>query len=117
MFHSQSRVMTVALNSGGVSFWPISPRMLVVISVSLIILAILSVAAYVAAVNSILLNGEAMKSFGADLKAAAKKYAELQEVAIVQQSPAWLEEHSREVGMIEVGRVRFLNQDWSVARR
>lgn len=73
-----------------------------------IAVSILSVAAYVAAVNAMLLAGEAMKEDAKVLAALEQEYAVLSSSLVARESPAWLESSARANGMVEAQGIRFL---------
>ena len=74
-----------------------------------------SAAIYVGAVNSILLDGEVIKRQSGYLKTIERDYLKLRGAVISRESPAWLEERSRSIGMVEAGSIRFIDAEQSVA--
>ncbi len=71
--------------------------------------------AYVVMINFILVDGEAIKRGQIELKYVKSAYAVLSDSAVKQQSPSWLEEHSRAIGMVEVVNPLFIEKEQSVA--
>lgn len=98
----------------GVSWFPtpVTRRRLSIISVAVILA---SAAAYVAAVNVMLLDGEAMKQDVRILAQRRQEYAGRQSALAARESPAWLEARARADGMVDASTVRFVAAGDSVA--
>ena len=80
-------------------------------SLGLISVSLASIVVYIIGVNSILLNGEAIKRQTASLKEIERNYLKAKSALAERESPAWLEEQSKMIGMIEAEDVRFVSND------
>ncbi|MDP3727095.1 MAG: hypothetical protein Q8R35_00460 [bacterium] len=80
-----------------------------------VIVMVLAAAAYVAAVNAILLAGEDVKQDRNILSSLQQEHALLAAALAAQESPAWLEANARAQGMVEATGIHFLNSAGAVA--
>ncbi|MDP3727397.1 MAG: hypothetical protein Q8R35_02015 [bacterium] len=94
---------------------PFSGRAWRGIAMGALVVAVLAVAAYVAAVNAILLAGEDMKQDRKVLSSLQQEHALLAAALAAQESPAWLEANARAQGMVEATGIHFLNSVGTVA--
>lgn len=81
------------------------------LSLSLVSVSLIAIVVYVVVVNSILLNGEAIKRQTGSLREVERDYLRAKSALARRESPAWLEEQSKNIGMIEALDVRFVSRD------
>ncbi|MBI2055646.1 MAG: hypothetical protein HYT42_02010 [Candidatus Sungbacteria bacterium] len=85
------------------------------LSLGLVSVSLASIVVYIVGVNSILLNGEAIKRQTVSLKEIERDYLRAKSALAERESPAWLEEQSKIIGMVEAEDVRFVSNDRAVA--
>lgn len=94
---------------------PMSPNVRRWLAAAAIAVSVTAIVAYVAAVNAMLLAGEAMKRDARALAALEQEQAALSSSLVARESPAWLESRARASGMVEATGIRFLMGGDSVA--
>lgn len=118
-FHQFARVGTAAAIAPfpAADFgWPaLNSKVALRLAVFFAAVAIAAVIVYIGAVNAMLVGGENALALARELKSLEKRYAKLQDTAVKQESPQWLEQISRSGGMVETRDIRFITQDQSVA--
>ena len=92
-----------------------SPQLRMKMTLFFACISFASAVVYVTAVNSILLNGEVIKKQSGYLKTLERDYLKLKSAVVSRESPAWLEERSRNIGMVEASNIRFIGAEQSVA--
>ncbi|OHA09026.1 MAG: hypothetical protein A3B37_03575 [Candidatus Sungbacteria bacterium RIFCSPLOWO2_01_FULL_59_16] len=86
------------------------------IAIALVAATLASLAAYVVAVNAILLAGETIRREETALRILDQENALLASRAAERQSPLWLERQSRLQGLTEAGSIRYLRPGEALAR-
>jgi len=86
------------------------------VSILFLIIGAAAVVSYVVAVNAMLFSGAAVEGHRPALRALAEERSRLQDLAVRQHAPLWLEEASRAQGMIAADGIRYLREDDSLAR-
>ncbi len=94
---------------------PVSARARYWASLGAIAIAISAAVAYVAAVNVILLAGEAMRDGSRALSVLSQERAVFSSILVSRESPRRLEADARARGMVEAVGVRFLAGSDTVA--
>ena len=72
-------------------------------------------AAYIVAVNAMVLAGEEMRRQGVELAKLEQRHALLQSVLAERQSPAWLQVRAMNHGMVEAVSIRYLRAHEPIA--
>lgn len=85
------------------------------VSLLFIFVAIASAAAYVAGVNIMLVQGAEMKKLDREAAFYEDETGRLQDTAVRQTSPSFLEETARNAGLVQSSGVRYLRDDDTVA--
>lgn len=78
-------------------------------------LSLAAIMIYVAAVNAMLLDGEAIRHDRERILALERDRASLLKLVAEHSSPSWLERRSQEAGMVHVSGLRYLSTDSSFA--
>lgn len=85
------------------------------IAAALIGVGIAAMSLYIAAVNTLLLDGETLRHGQGILVSLERDVANLEELIAERRSPSWVQESSRRFGMVSVTSVRYLRTDQPVA--
>lgn len=103
-------------------FWPaefslflLSPTLRKGLSAASIGIGLAAIAVYIAAVNAMLLDGEAMNRESQTLAKLEQDNAALQTLLIERQSPAQLQAYAFQNGMVAAAGVRYINSSQPVA--
>lgn len=80
-----------------------------------IVCIVCAAVAYIVAVNAMVLAGEEMRRQGTELAKLEQRHALLQSALVERQSPAWLQSHALNYGMVEATSVRYLRTHEPIA--
>lgn len=97
------------------SLFPLSPALRKYLSAFSIGIAFAAIAIYIAAVNAMLLDGQAINREAKVLARLEQDYAALQSLLVQRQSPAQLQANALENGMVAAAGVRYINSGQPVA--
>ncbi len=107
---------TVLAMPRAVSFrFPLDASIRRTMAVTLIGVGIAAVGFYIAAVNTLLLDGNALQDVERRRASLEREVARLQEDVAERQSPAWIQARSYEFGMVAITGVRYIRTDQPVA--
>lgn len=99
----------------GIFAFVIRPQVSLIGTTILGIAAVLSIFFYVAAVNSIAADGDAIREVEGRRAVLGRERDSLEARFAAAQSPAWLEERSQIQGMVLVGGLRYISGDSALA--
>lgn len=78
-------------------------------------LIFVAVVVYVIAVNAMLLSGQSIQEQQEEVKVLLRETTKLERSIAEHRSPGWLEQVSKERGMVAVSAVRYLTREESLA--